>query len=1081
MPRGSPAGEPPGIGRRLNRGHPGTSKRRTERRLARVAIAVSSPQLIDRGPELRALEAALSRAGDGTPEIVILAGEAGIGKTRLIAEFVDRARGGGARVLQGGCLDLAADGMPYAPLTEALRGFFRGLPAEDVAALLGPARDEFGRLLPGIGRMGPAGARAGAGTSGVAATNGSGDGGNGDGARADARSGLDQARLFGLVLSLLGDLAADATTVLVFEDLHWVDRSTRDLVTFLARNLDDERLMLVLSVRSDDLAPGGPVAIWLSGLERDTRTSRLDLARLHRADVARQVDALIGRPADDALVDGIHARSEGNPFFVEELVAAELRGGGAPLPRTLTESLAGQVAALSDASRSMLGIVAVAGRPVPERLIGAVARQPESAMREPIRAAVTAGVLTAETATGTLRLRHALLGEVVAADLLPAERRGLHERFAIVLAAAPDLAEPSPAGAAAELAHHWAAADRPADAFRASIVAAEAAEEVYAYAAAARHYEIALGLEARLAPAERGEGLPDVVDLRRRAARVADDAGDTDRAIAWLREALDLIDPDAEPSIAGVLHSRLGYSLWVAERNEEAILEHREAVRLVPPQPPTPARAQVLLGLGGWLMGTGHYGESRLVCEEAVECAVAAGARAEEGRARSNLGSDLVSLGEVDAGIRELEQARAIGGEGGFVDTLLPASANLAYQLIVADRLDDAVAAADTGAEAARRYGLERRFGPHFRAVAIDALFRAGRWDEAAERAGASQERRRGGLGTIYRDAAAARLLGARGEFAAAHERLGGAERLAAGELDADVGAFVQLAVAETALDAGDPEGASLAAEAGFAHLEESDDTVLVGPLSAAGLRAAADRAERARARRRPVDVEVAEAAGARARERADAIWSSQPPTGGSDAATRLTVEAESGRLAGRSRPEGWAAAGDAWSALAMPYPAAYARFRAAEAHLLAGARAEAEVALVDAHRAARTLGAAPLLGLIDGLARRARLPLDAGEAVPAGPADAPVAAAAAPSAAAPFAGLGLSARETEVLALVAAGRTNGQIAQELFISPKTASVHVTHILDKLGVSSRIEAAMLAARAGLVAPDPDDGNPEGRG
>jgi DNA-binding NarL/FixJ family response regulator len=165
-----------------------------------------------------------------------------------------------------------------------------------------------------------------------------------------------------------------------------------------------------------------------------------------------------------------------------------------------------------------------------------------------------------------------------------------------------------------------------------------------------------------------------------------------------------------------------------------------------------------------------------------------------------------------------------------------------------------------------------------------------------------------------------------------------------------------------------------------------------------------------------------------------------------------------------------------------MPYPAAYARFRAAEAYLLAGARPQAETALADAHRTARSLGAVPLLALIDGLGRRARVALDA-EVRPS-PSD--QTAASPPEATTPagretpFAGLGLSVREAEVLALVAAGRTNGQIAKELFISPKTASVHVTHILDKLGVSSRIEAAMLAARAGLVAPDLDETDHDGR-
>jgi DNA-binding NarL/FixJ family response regulator len=179
-----------------------------------------------------------------------------------------------------------------------------------------------------------------------------------------------------------------------------------------------------------------------------------------------------------------------------------------------------------------------------------------------------------------------------------------------------------------------------------------------------------------------------------------------------------------------------------------------------------------------------------------------------------------------------------------------------------------------------------------------------------------------------------------------------------------------------------------------------------------------------------------------------------------------------------------WLAATEAWAAVPMPLPAAYAAMRAAEAALIAGDRATAERTIADAATTARRLGAGPLLAAIDGLARRGRLPIPTGAEVPTAATDkADPLAATAPATevatavptATPFAELGLSARESEVLALVAAGRTNGQIAEALFISPKTASVHVTHILDKLGVSSRIEAAMLAARAGLVAPDDDLG------
>lgn len=1018
--------------------------------------------LIGRAPDLLALRAARERARQGAPEIVIVAGEAGIGKTRLIETFAAEVAADSDHVLRGGCLDLGEDGMPYAPVSEALRTFLRGLSATRAREVLGSSRDDLARLLPALGATKGGDAEAAA-------------------LAADARSGLDQARLFGVILGLLGNLADESPTLVVVEDLHWVDRSTRDLLTFVVRNLDHERLLLVLSVRTDDLGLGHPVATWLAGLERDARTSRLDLARFSRRDVQAQMTAILGADPDAAQVERIHARSDGNPYFVEELVAVAQRAGGEPLPRTLAETLAQQIARLPEPTQRILGVFAVAGRPIDERLVAAVAERPEDHLREAVRAAVAGGVLVPDGGTSALRPRHALLGEVVESSLLPSERRHIHERFAIVLSERPALAggaagAAGAAGLAAELARHWLRADRPAEAYRASIAAGSQAESVHAYASAVRQYAQALDLETRLSEAERtGAGLPDPVELRRRAARAADDIGDNEQAISWLGDALARVDPATQPEIAGLLHSRLGYSLWAAERNEEAAREHREAVRLVPAEPPTAARARALVGLGGWLMGAGRYGESRRICEEAAACAVAAGAPAEEGRARSNLGSDLVSLGEIEAGIAELEKARRIGEEHGLVDTLLPASANLAYQLIVADRFDDAVAAAEAGLAAATTYGLERRFGAHFQAASIDALSRAGRWTEAEALARSSLERQRSSLGTLYRDAAAARIFGARGASAEAHLRLADAERLGVGEVDADVGAFVALVGAELALDDGDPTAAIDAAQRGLRHLDDSDDVVLVGPLCAIGLRAAAERAGSARARRRPEEVAVAEAVGSGFLERARAGWATAPPAPGSAAATRLTCLAEAGRLAGATSVAEWRAAATTWDAIPVPYGAAYAWSRVAEAALLAGDRTAAEPAIDAAARAATALGARPLAAAIEGLARRGRLalptPTEAADETPSSALlDVAEGVGRVPTAD-PFGELGLSARESEVLALVAAGRTNGQIAQELFISPKTASVHVTHILDKLGVSSRIEAAMLAARAGLVAPD----------
>ena len=1027
-----------------------------------MGTRASAPALIGRESELAGLTAALDRADAGTPTIAIVAGDAGIGKTRLVEALVALATERGGRVLSGGCLDLADDGLPYAPLIEGLRGLGRALGPAELQALLGPAAGDLRRMLPGLGPL-----------TGLPAAEPGGSAGSGAGSGDDpgSPSHLDQARLYELILGLLRGLSGDGPGVVVVEDLHWVDRATQDLIRFLVRNLSTERVLLVLTVRSDGLARGDAVAAWLAGLERDPGTVRLDLAPLDLDGVARLLEAVAGAPVEPAMVERIHARSGGNPYFVEELSNWERNGARGPLPRTLTETLIAQVAALPDAAQAMLGIVAVGGRAVDERLVSAVAEVPEATVREPIRMAVERGVLVFDLDSGALRPRHALLAEVIEASLLPAERRMFHERYATVLVARPELADPSPAGATGELAHHWFAADRPREAFRASIDAAEAACAVFAYGSGLRQYERAIELEPRI---ERGPDDPDPIELRRAAAQAADDAGESDRAIGWLRDALSRVDESQDPVRAGVLHGRMGYSFWIAERNEDALAEHLEAIRLVPADPPSAERARVLVGYSGWLMGAGRYGESAAVAREALEAAEASGARVEEGRARSNLGQDLVSLGEMEAGIAELEAARRLGEEVGPVDTLIVASANLSYHLIVADRFDEAYAAAVAGGEAARAHGLDRRFGPHFNAAAIDALFRSGRWDEAAPLVEAGRRRSPGGIGSMYLGSATARWLGGRGAATEARSVIDPQVELLSDDIDADVAAFTWLVDAELAIDEDRPDRASVAVLAGLDRLAGGDDKVLVAPLGAAGLRAAADRAERARALRRPADVDAALADGAVVRERLEALWRDTPPGTASALGYRALCLAEAGRLAAASEPLAWRTAAEAWAVLPMPASLAYARFREAEAWLIQGSRVEAEAALGEAVETARALRAAPLLAAVDGLARRARLTVAAAVDTDTSghPDGRPSSAAMAEDDTPPD--LGLSKRELEVLSLVAAGRTNGQIAQELFISPKTASVHVTHILDKLGVSSRIEAAMIAARAGIAAPESGD-------
>ena len=266
----------------------------------------------------------LLEAAAGHPGIAVVAGEAGIGKSRLLAELIERADERGGRSLVGGCLDMAGGGIPFLPLLEALRGLNRSLSAERSAQLLGPARRDLAGLLPEFG-----------------------DHGQPDVTGADATSspggGVAQAHLFEVVLGLLDRSSAETPVLMLFEDVHWIDRASRDLVTFLARNLSRERVLLVLTLRTDDVAVLDPTRAWLAELERGPRVRHFALERLDRAAVARQIEAIAGSRPSARDIDRVWSRSDGNPFFVEELLSAHGQASGDHAPPTLTAILAARL------------------------------------------------------------------------------------------------------------------------------------------------------------------------------------------------------------------------------------------------------------------------------------------------------------------------------------------------------------------------------------------------------------------------------------------------------------------------------------------------------------------------------------------------------------------------------------------------------------------------------------------------------------------------------------------------------------------------------------------------------------------
>jgi DNA-binding CsgD family transcriptional regulator/tetratricopeptide (TPR) repeat protein len=469
-------------------------------------------------------------------------------------------------------------------------------------------------------------------------------------------------------------------------------------------------------------------------------------------------------------------------------------------------------------------------------------------------------------------------------------------------------------------------------------------------------------------------------------------------------------------------------------------------------------------------MGAARWAEARAAAEEAAAVAVAVEAPAEEIRARNVLGSVLVALGDLDGGVEQLRRARELAGHEGGPDALVVAHHNLALHLLLADRFDEGLAEARAGIEVARRTGLERRFGMDLAAIIGQALLRMGRWREADETTREALAIDPEGTGTVYLATVRWRVAGLLDDANVAFERLA---RFEVAGLDPDVAAELSAARAELALLAGRPDAAAAAVDEGLRAIDGLDDMLWTIPLLGLGMRAAAEMAGEARATRSHARLATTTALGGSlrvglhgARDRAVA---------GTTAAWLAEAAASAARFEGRADPSAWAVAADAWAAVPDGYRVAEARFREAEAILIRdGTRGAAGPALREARAISLEVGAAWLVGAIDSLAGRARIDLGAGKRPPALVTGFIRAAAPDETAGAPDEDgavlrdvLGLSAREMEVLALVAAGLSNGEIAARLFISRKTAAVHVTHILDKLGVGNRVEAAVVAERAGL--------------
>ncbi|MFF3908660.1 AAA family ATPase [Streptomyces sp. NPDC001848] len=1005
-----------------------------------------SPVFVGRGEELGALRDALARAGAGEPQALLVGGEAGVGKTRLLEEFTAAAARGDAVVALGGCVEIGADGLPFAPFSTALRALRRQLPEELAEAAAGQ-EEELARLLPELGeaRRGPR----------------------------DDEEGM--ARLFELTARLLERIAARRTVVLALEDLHWADASTRHLLAYLLRTLRSGRLVVVATYRSDDIHRRHPLRPLLAELDRLRTVRRIELGRFNRTEVERQIAGILGADPDPAQVDDIFARSDGNAFFVEELAVAAQDGCCTGLTDSLRDLLLVRVEALPETAQRVVRAVAEGGSTVEYRLLAAVASLAEDDLIEALRAAVGANILLATPDGDGYRFRHSLVREAVSDDLLPGERSRLNRRYAEALEADPALVPADQR--ATRLASYWYHAHDAAKALPAVLDAAVEARRRHAHSEQLRLLERAMELwdlapddvRAALRPVDHAEVYPPCgcdpattplryLDLMAEAAVAGRLCGERERALKITRRALRLLEEDSNPPAGSQHGSSRGDPLraawfWV---QRSRLVQHTgrgdgwkelaTAQELVRGLPPSEVHAEVLAMVAGWSMLHQPGPEAFSAAERAVEYARMVGARDIELNARLTLGGLLVDAGDIDTGLAEIyevkEQAAALGEP--YVRGRL--YVNLPSHLEGIGRSREAADVLREGLEITRKLGLTDSEAWVWGNLG-ESLYSLGRWEEAAE-AGINSERvGQSAKPCAFRATIHAHLALARGDLAEAARQLAAAR--------AYLGTHDSMPQHELRL-----EHVTIGIAAGEGRLDDARTALATAltrgfppgtqrygwPLLLAAATAEADAFGPAVA-----EPGRAETLG-RIRDTAKTLAANVPVW----QAYACWVRAELLRAEGRGEPDAWAEAVTAFEALDRPYDLARVRYRLAESLLVPGADEDARERAAELLRLAGAvadhLGARPLADAVALLARRARLTLTR----------APRAAALDPAES-----LGLTNRERDVLRLVAVGRSNRQIAEELFISPKTASVHVSNILAKLGVAGRGEAAAVAHRLRL--------------
>jgi DNA-binding CsgD family transcriptional regulator len=877
---------------------------------------VAEAPLIGRRAELRLLTERLTEAREGTSRTVLVGGDAGIGKSRLLSTFARSARDAGAHVLAGTCEEHFGDPMPYGPLLEILETFGR----EYGERLGGPA---YQRLIDFFDLDGP--------------------------------GMTSPQQVFLAVRRMLDHVGADTPVVLIIEDLHWADPSTLDLVRHLAQaRPEDRRLLLVCSYRPRDPGRDDPFRQLLAGATFLRRTERIELPGFTLPELREFLTAEQGARVDPRLVERCFDWSDGIPFHAEQLVAAGALDNpdDLQLPADTRSVVLARLSGLGPDALRVLRVAAVAGRAVSRRLLRRVSGLPSEALGAAVQECFDRQMLVTGRDEDLYRFRHALLREAVYQTTVRDTQVDLHLAMAEALTADPGLSR-SDGSAAAELATHWYQAGSWPEALATAVEAGEVAWRTLAFGSAEVQFARALRAWKRVQDPEKLAGLPQR-RLLLRAAEAARWSGDAGRALAYIDQALALGGGDP----AGELTERRATYLWEQGRRPEAVTVYQETAARLADQPASAVKARVLAGVALADLHAGHYLEGRDRAAGALTTAVEAGARAEEGRALNLSGLALGMLGDP-AGVGRLKRAIEIARAENHIEDLLRAYGNLGLILEHAGRLREAAETTTTGLEEARQLEVANTIQAMILATNASAAFvLLGEWDEA-EKIIIEATVDRSPAESIYPRLTLAEIAVARGAYGQAHELLDSIADADHGDDPRFLGPLHTVR-ALLALGEGDPGRAADEVRRGVEAVRAGENRLELLRLCAVGLRCAADLG--------------ATAAGDWLAQQG---WDpgAGEPDGEAAQLVRLCA-AERRRLRGRDTVADWSRIATGWAELDRPYEAAYARWRQAAATYASIDAAEARPAARAAYQAARTLGAEPLRAAVARLAAEIGLDL---------------------------------------------------------------------------------------------------------